>query len=44
MDTDEMELRIELALIQLEALRVQLNLLQEKIDLARALYGTPQRS
>jgi len=42
MTDDELELRIELAAIQLEALKGQLNLLEAKLDMAKAMYGTPQ--
>lgn len=42
MTEDELELRLELAAIQLEALKTQLNLLQSKLDLAKTEYGTPQ--
>ena len=42
MTDDELELRIELAAIQLEALKGQLNLLEAKLDMAKAIYGTPQ--
>jgi hypothetical protein len=44
MNTDEMELRIELAAIQLEALKSQLALLEQKLELAKTMYGTPQGS
>lgn len=42
MTSDELELRLELAAIQLEALKSQLNLLESKLDLVKAVYGTPQ--
>lgn len=42
MSTEELELRLELAAIQLEALKGQLNLLEGKLELVRAMYGTPQ--
>lgn len=42
MTEDELELRIELAAIQLEALKGQLNLLEAKLDLVKAVYGSPQ--
>jgi hypothetical protein len=42
MTTDELELRIELAAIQLEALKGQLSLLEAKLSMAKAMYGTPQ--
>ena len=44
MTTDELELRIELAAIQLEALKSQLTLLEGKLDLVKVMYGTPQES
>lgn len=42
MSTEELELRLELAAIQLEALKGQLSLLEGKLELVRAMYGTPQ--
>jgi len=42
MTTDELELRLELAAIQLEALKGQLSLLEGKLDLVRAMYVAPQ--
>jgi hypothetical protein len=42
MTSEELELRIELAAIQLEALKGQLNLLEAKLDMVKAVYGTPQ--
>lgn len=42
MTEDELELRIELAAIQLEALKGQLNLLEAKLNLVKAVYGSPQ--
>lgn len=42
MTTDELELRLELAAIQLEALKGQLSLLEGKLEIVRAMYGTPQ--
>lgn len=42
MTTDELELRLELAAIQLQALSAQLNLIEGKLDLVKAMYGTPQ--
>lgn len=42
MKTDELELRLELAAIQLQALKGQLTLLEGKLDLVKAVYGTPQ--
>jgi len=44
-ETDELdpELKIELALVQLQFIKSQINLLAAKIDMAKAMYGTPQK-
>lgn len=42
MSEDELELRLELAAIQLQALQGQLKLIEAKLDMTRAMYGTPQ--
>ena len=42
MSTEELELRLELAAIQLEALKGQLSLLEGKLEIVKAMYGTPQ--
>ena len=43
MTNDELELRLELAAIQLQALGAQLTLLEEKLNIVKTMYGTPQK-
>lgn len=41
MTEDELEFRIELAKIQLKVLQTELNMLELKLSIAQAEYGTP---